>query len=136
MKVKRIKFKNDAKMPERAHYNDAGLDCFASESAVIEPHCRKRIKLGFGLELPDGYAAFLLPRSSMNAKGIRCEIGTIDSGYRGEIQAVIVNDTCDAIAIMKDDKIAQLVVMPVTYIDLFDNLENNRNENGFGSTDK
>lgn len=136
MKVKVIKFEEDAKMPERAHYNDAGLDCFASESVVIEAHYRKRVKLGFGLELPDGYAAFVLPRSSMNAKGIRCEIGTIDSGYRGEIQAVIVNDTCKAIAVMKDDKIAQLVVMPITYIDLVDNVVNDRNENGFGSTGK
>lgn len=136
MKVKQIKFEDDAKMPERAHYNDAGIDCFASESVVIEPHYRKRVKLGFGLELPDGYVAFLLPRSSMNAKGIRCEVGTIDAGYRGEIQAVIVNDTSDAIAIMKDDKIAQLVVMPITYVDLVDNLNNDRNTNGFGSTGK
>ena len=60
MKVKVIKFEEDAKMPERAHYNDAGLDCFASESIVIEPHYRKRIRLGFGLELPDPwfFAAF------------------------------------------------------------------------------
>lgn len=135
MKVRLIEF-NDNKMPERAHYNDAGLDCFAAESKILQRHERARVKLGFGIELPDGYVAFLLPRSSLNAKGVRVEIGTIDSGYRGEIQAVVANETDDVININVNDKIAQLVVMPVTYVELAKDLHNDRGEDGFGSTGK
>ena len=135
MKVKMIDF--GGKTPERAHYNDAGLDCFANESTSLQLHERARIKLGFGLELPDGYVAFLLPRSSLSAKGIVVEIGTIDAGYRGEIQAVVVNDANGFVEIEKGTKIAQLVVMPVTYIDLLtESFGDNRNDNGFGSTGK
>ena len=136
MKVKLIQFSTIMKMPERAHYNDAGLDCFSTTSATLLPGARARIPLGFGLELPDGYVAFLLPRSSLNAKGIRVEVGTIDSGYRGEIQAVVVNDTNAVYDIHENDKIAQLVCMPVTYIEPIIEIKNDRNENGFGSTGK
>ena len=136
MKVKVIKFEEDAKMPERAHYNDAGLDCFASESIVIEAHYRKRIKLGFGLELPDGYAAFVLPRSSMNAKGIITQIGTIDSGYRGEIKAVLINTGKTSRTIFKGDKICQIIIEPVILADFVEELQNDRGDGGFGSTGK
>lgn len=140
MKIKMIDFvKNSAEhglKPTRAHYNDAGLDCYSTEDVILQPGQRQRIKLGFGIELPDGYVALLLPRSSMNAKGIRCEVGVIDSGYRGEIQAVIVNDTEEEIQIKKNDKISQLLVLPIVYADLAKELINDRNENGFGSTGK
>lgn len=132
MKAKMIDF--GGKMPERAHYNDAGLDCFATTQKTIEPGFRAKVPLGFGLALPDGYVAFLLPRSSLNAKGVRVEIGTIDAGYRGEIQAVVVNDTNESITIEKGMKIAQLVCMPITYIDLVKDLDNDRGSGGFGST--
>lgn len=132
MKVKMIDF--GGKAPERAHYNDAGLDCFANETINMRLYQRIKVKLGFGLELPDGYVAFLLPRSSLNAKGVRVEIGTIDAGYRGEIQAVVVNDTNELFTIEKGMKLAQLVVMPVTYVDLVKDLNNDRGNEGFGST--
>ena len=134
MKVKMIDFYG--KMPERAHYNDAGLDCFAARQTIIAPDCRAKVPLGFGLELPDGYVAFLLPRSSLNARGVRVEIGTIDAGYIGEIQAVVHNATPARLIIDLDMKIAQLVVMPVTYVELVKDLVNDRKENGFGSSGK
>lgn len=137
MKVRLITFNDKVKMPERAHYNDAGLDCFAAESKTLQPGERARMPLGFGLELPDGYVAFLLPRSSLNAKGVRVEIGTIDAGYRGEIQAVVVNDTNECISIEKGMKIAQLVCMPVTYIEPMLEIDDDiRGKNGFGSSGK
>lgn len=122
--------------PTRAHYNDAGLDCFANESKSIAPGDRARIRLGFGLELPDGYVALLLPRSSLNANGVRVEVGTIDSGYRGEVQAVVVNDTKEFIVINQDMKVAQLVVMPIAYVELVDELGEDRATGGFGSSGK
>lgn len=134
MKVKMIDF--GGKTPERAHYNDAGLDCFATRQMTIDPGFRVKVPLGFGLELPDGYVAFLLPRSSLNSRGVRVEIGTIDSGYRGEIQAVVHNAMAVPFMIEPDMKIAQLVVMPVTYVDLVNDLCNDRGAGGFGSSGK
>ena len=135
MKVKLIRFSN-TKMPERAHYNDAGLDCFTTEFVKLMPDERKKVKLGFGIELPDGYVALLLPRSSLNAAGIRVEIGTIDAGYRGEIQAVVVNDSRNIVMMQPEYKIAQLVVLPIVYAELVDELGENRDDKGFGSTGK
>lgn len=135
MKVKLIRF-SDNKMPERAHYNDAGLDCFAAEEVTLQIGERAKVKLGFGLELPDGYVGLLLPRSSLNALGIRVEVGTIDAGYRGEIQAVLVNNSKVAFKTNINAKIAQLVVLPIAYVDLVDDLSNDRGQKGFGSTGK
>lgn len=132
MKVQYIDF--GGKIPERAHYNDAGLDCFSNESFVIAAHSIAKVKLGFGIALPDGFVAFLAPRSSMNAKGIICELGTIDAGYRGEISAVISNETNDNLLIGYGLKIAQLVVLPCIYVELAKSLANDRGEGGFGST--
>lgn len=135
MKVKIIDF--GGIKPLRAHYNDAGLDCFSNENDFdLTPGSRTIAKLGFGLCLPDGYVALLLPRSSMNAKGLQVEVGTIDSGYRGEVKAVIANESSSAVKIKKGMKIAQLVIMPIAYIDLVDSLDDERKENGFGSTGK
>lgn len=92
------------------------------------------INLGFGLEVPDGYMATIRPRSSMNAKGILTQIGTIDSGYRGEIKAILVNLTGEPILIMKGDKICQLVIEPVVLADLVEDLGEERGTGGFGST--
>ena len=101
------------KIPSRAHYNDAGADVYTQTDVSIEPHTTIPIPLGFGLELPDGYAAFVFPRSGMCKKGIICELPPIDSGYRGEIHAIISNLSDKAITIEKGVCVGQLVIMPV-----------------------
>ena len=145
MKIKLIKFKDDLIAPIRAHYNDAGIDCYAQENITIKSNYSKigtkrtpirLIPLGFGLEVPDGYMATIRPRSSMNAKGILTQIGTIDSGYRGEIKAILINLTKKDLVIHKGDRICQLVIEPVVLADLVEELDNNRGEGGFGSTGK
>lgn len=88
MKIRLIKFRDDLIHPFRAHYNDAGIDCYALEDIELFPmnlgayttydNATKVIPLGFGLVVPDGYMATIRPRSSMNAKGILTQIGTID----------------------------------------------------------
>ena len=113
MKIKLIKFKEDLIKPTRAHYNDAGIDCYAQEDIVLGVNCGVnivKIPLGFGLVIPDGYMATIRPRSSMNARGVLTQIGTIDSGYRGEIKAVLINLTDTAIEIKKGEKICQIVI--------------------------
>ena len=161
MKIKLIKFKQDLISPSRAHYNDAGIDCYAQEDVALPgmslfvtqtpantkvtiPSDDKEfvpaaiptmVSLGFGLEVPDGYMATIRPRSSMNAKGIITQIGTIDSGYRGEIKAIFMNLSPNDLTFKKGDKICQIVIEPVILADFEENLVNDRGTGGFGSTD-
>ena len=151
MKIKLIKFRDDLIKPTRAHYNDAGIDCYAQEDITLKALCGYEsvlrlsvsvasiptlIPLGFGLEVPDGYMATIRPRSSMNLKGVLSQIGTIDSGYRGEIKAVLINLTDKDIEIKKGEKICQIVIEPVILADFEEELVNDRGEGGFGSTGK
>lgn len=133
MKIKLIDF--GGKAPKREHYNDAGADVFASVSHVIPPHSIAKVPLGFGIELPTGFAAFVVPRSGMSAnKGITAELVPIDSGYRGEIHAILYNATDSPYVVSHGDKIAQLVIVPVilasfTYLE-----QEERGTNAFGSS--
>lgn len=140
MKVKLIDMHQTAewKMPSRAHYNDAGLDCYCDEDCMLLPGHRRKIRLGFGLEIPDGYVVLLLPRSGLSARGMDVKIGTIDSGYRGEICAVIENGSTDSVMnVDAGSKICQLVIFPIQQIEPYtDDVLNQRGVNGFGSTDE
>lgn len=130
------------KKPERAHYNDAGADVFISENVTISPGSTKKVPLGFGLELPDGFAAYIVPRSGMSSKGLTTELAPIDSGYTGEIHAIItLNNNNDfkknndeSVTFKKGTKIAQLVIHPVVLCTFEKELGNERGERGFGST--
>lgn len=85
MKLKFHKFLEDAKLPTRAHEDDAGLDMYAAESKTITPKdCT--VRLGVGVDIPRGYVGLLLPRSSMNKRGVATLLGVIDSGYTGEVK--------------------------------------------------
>ena len=75
--------------PVRIHGNDAGADVYMPYDCILQPGEVAKIPLGFGLELPDGCAGYVFPRSSMAAKGLTCELPPVDSGYRGEIHAII-----------------------------------------------
>ena len=139
MKIKLIKFNDNLITPTRAHYDDAGLDCYALEDIELPAFNEDRstiINLGFGVEIPNGYVGTIRPRSSFNAKGIITQIGTIDSGYRGEIKAVLINLTNQNYLIKKGSKICQLVIEPVVIADLVEELGEERKDNGFGSTDR
>lgn len=143
MKIKLIKFRDDLIKPTRAHYNDAGIDCYAQKDFCLQSFSDishrvgiSMVELGFGLEIPDGYMATIRPRSSMNAKGIITQIGTIDSGYRGEIKAIFLNPTHSNYWFKKGDKICQIVIEPVILADFVEELVNDRGEGGFGSTGK
>lgn len=136
MKIKIIDYGYE-KLPTRAHYNDAGADvyvCLNSGSIIIHPHETISIPLGFGLEVPDGYMACVFPRSGLASKGIVCELPPIDSGYRGEIHAIVHNGSDDSILIRNGERIGQLVVMPIVVAEFVTELGDQRGSNGFGST--
>lgn len=137
MKIKVIDF-GFQKLPYRAHENDAGADvhvCMHDYTAIeIAAHQSMRVPLGMGLILPDGFAAYVLPRSGLVSKGITCEVPPIDSGYRGEIHAIVTNCTDKPFMITNGDRIGQLVIMPVIIAEYITDDIKQRGDNGFGST--
>lgn len=135
MKVKIISFGAPIEhMPFRAHDNDAGADVFSSITQTIFPGQVLKIPLGFGLSLPDGYAGYVFPRSSLSTRGIVCELPPIDSSYRGEIHAIISNVSNDAYAINEGDRIGQLVITPIVIADFSLDTPSSRETGAFGST--
>lgn len=128
-------------MPAYAYVGDAGLDLRAAEAATLKPFERKLVSCGIALAIPQGYAGFVLPRSGLAAKhgiSIVNAPGLIDSNYRGEIKAILVNlDAHDDFEIAHGDRIAQLVIMEVPPVQLqeVDELsETERGTGGFGSS--
>ena len=106
MKIKIIDFGlPENHRPLRSHANDAGADVYMPFDCTLEPGGIAKIPLGFGLEVPDGYAAYVFPRSSLAAKGVVCELPPVDSGYRGEIHAIVSNVGNEARTLPKDSKI-------------------------------
>ena len=88
MKIKLIDFGvPEHQRPYRPHGNDAGADVYLPYDCTLQPGEIAKIPLGFGLEIPDGYAGYIFPRTSMAVKGLVCELPPVDSGYRGEIHA-------------------------------------------------
>lgn len=138
MKVKIIDYGYE-KLPYRAHDNDAGADVHVClhdgvSSIMLGPQQTAKIPLGIGLCLPDGYAAFVFPRSGLSSKGITCELPPIDSGYRGEIHAIVTNCSSSAYKISNGDRIGQLVIMPVVIADFVTETGEERGTGAFGST--
>ena len=85
----------------------------------------------FGLEIPDGYAGYIFPRTSMAVKGLVCELPPVDSGYRGEIHAIISNVSNQAQSHFKGARIGQLVITPIVIADFVTDLGTERGTGSF-----
>ena len=137
MKIKLIDFGvPEEQRPYRPHGNDAGADVYMPYDCTLQPGEIAKIPLGFGIEVPDGYAGYVFPRSSMAAKGLVCELPPVDSGYRGEIQANLSNESSQPSHIPKGARIGQLVITPVVIADFVTELGEQRGTGAFGSTGK
>lgn len=140
MKLKIKKIHPDAKIPHYAHAGDAGFDLFVPESVTLEAQERKSIPLGLAVEIPDGYAGLLLDKSGLSHKhGLKSFGGVIDSGYRGEIHAGIMNLGDKPYTLEKGHKIIQMLIMPVQFVDIEETDElssSERGEGAFGSSGK
>ncbi len=135
MKIRLIDFGVPEKhRPKRAHDNDAGADVFMPYDCTIPPGHVETVPLGFGIEVPDGIAGYVYPRSSMAAKGLVCELPPIDSGYRGEIHAIISNVGNVTRTITEGTRIGQLLLSPVIIADFVMDLGEQRGTGSFGST--
>lgn len=132
MKIKLIDFGGTA--PRRAHENDAGADVFSPRDFTIYPGQVHKIPLGFGIALPDGLAGYIFPRSSLSARGIVCELPPIDSGYCGEVHAIISNAGNNSYDIKAGDRIGQLVILPLVIPEFTYEDFNERGDHAFGST--
>lgn len=128
-------------VPAYAHPGDAGADLRSAEALVIEPGQRATVGTGTAIALPEGFAAFVVPRSGLAARhGITIvnAPGTVDAGYRGEIKVTLLNtDQAEPFAIEVGDRIAQLIVWPVeraNFVPVESLPGSHRGERGFGST--
>lgn len=110
----------DVPLPAYAHPGDAGCDLVTTEDADVAPGERVVLRTGIALALPEGYAAFVHPRSGLAARhgvGIVNSPGTVDAGYRGELQVVVINhDPREVLRLRRLDRVAQLVVQRVEHV--------------------
>ena len=137
IKIKKIA---GVKTPHYVHKGDSGVDLYAAEDYMLKPMERKLISTGIKIEIPHGYEAQVRPKSGLAVEhGISHanSIGTIDSGYRGEIKVPLINFGDKPYKIEKGKKIAQMVFAKVeeAVFEEVDELSATaRNEGGFGST--
>ena len=127
--------------PTYAHPGDAGADLRCREDVELGPGERRLVGTGVAVAVPDGYAAFVHPRSGLAARhGVTIvnAPGTVDAGYRGEIQVCLVNtDRQQPVRIARGDRIAQLVIQPVSqavFTRVTELPDSVRGIDGFGST--
>ena len=131
------KVKEGARLPTRAHPDDAGLDLYALESVLLGPGEGKLVPTGIAVEVPPGHVGLLADRSSLARRGLKTAGGVIDSGYRGELGVVLWNLSGKALELARGERIAQLLIVPIAAPDPREAevlSATARGEGGFGST--
>lgn len=143
LKIKKVR--DDAKVPNRATTGSAGLDLCAciDEPITLEDGATALIPTGIAIALPSAeYGAFVFPRSGIAVKhgiGLLNSVGVIDSDYRGEIMVGVINQISTPYTIQPGERVAQMVIMPVSMMpieEVSDLDETERGAGGFGSTGK
>ena len=131
----------DLDPPSYARPGDAGADLRSAEEFVLAPGERRVVGTGLAIALPEGFAAFVHPRSGLAARfgiGIVNAPGTIDAGYRGEIKVCLINhDTSRQVRFFRGDRIAQLVIQQVSraaFVPVTELPTTTRGSGGYGST--
>jgi dUTP pyrophosphatase len=131
----------DVPLPAYAKPDDAGCDLVTTVDVALAPGERVLVPTGIAIELPPGYAGFVLPRSGLAARhglGMVNAPGTIDAGYRGEIKLSLVNhDLRETLHLKRLDRVAQLVVQRVAHVawrEVDELSESERGDGGHGST--
>ncbi len=141
LEVPFLKLDERAVVPEIAYDGDAGIDLRSLVNITLAPFERALVPTGLAVAIPSGYAGFVLPRSGSAIKqglSLVNAPGLIDSGYRGELQCIVINlDANNPIDIHAGDRIAQLVVMKVEQVSALEVEEldsTTRGDGGFGSS--
>jgi dUTP diphosphatase len=141
MRLRFARLADGARAPERVHDDDAGFDLHAAEAATLAPGERASVGTGIAVEIPEGHAGLVVPRSGLAARhgiGVVNAPGVIDAGYRGEVRVLLLNsDREEPFEVRPGDRIAQLLVVAVAAPEL-EELEalgeTLRGAGGFGST--
>lgn len=130
-----------ATLPTRAHPGDAGLDLYANEAAHLGPGERWSVGTGIAVEIPEGHAGLVLPRSGLAREhGIALvnSPGLIDSGYRGELRVLLLNtDPAEVFRLSPGDRIGQLLITPIATpepVEVTELAGSARGDGGFGSS--
>ena len=140
VQLKRLPHGEGLALPAYATQGAAGMDVLAAEDATIAPGQRHAVATGLSVAIPAGYEIQVRPRSGLALKhGITVPNtpGTIDSDYRGELKVILINHGAEDFAIARGDRVAQLVLAPVTQAtwDEVNKLDDTaRGAGGFGST--
>ena len=140
VRIKRMPHGEGLALPAYATRGAAGMDVLAAEDVTLAPGARHAVATGFAVAIPPGYEIQVRPRSGLALKhgiSVPNTPGTIDSDYRGELKVILSNHGAEAFAIARGDRIAQLVLAPVTQAawDEVAQLDDTaRGAGGFGST--
>ncbi len=140
LRIQRLPHGADLPLPSYATTGSAGMDLRSAESLTLKPGARALVATGIAIALPDTHEAQVRPRSGLAVKhGVTVlnSPGTIDADYRGEIKVPLINHGTDDFVIARGDRIAQMVVAPVTTVELVDVEtldETERGAGGFGSS--
>ncbi len=138
--VKRLAGNDDLPLPAYATAGAAGMDVVAAEDIDLVPGARHAVATGLAMAIPDGFEIQVRPRSGLALKhgvSVPNTPGTIDSDYRGELKVILINHGTETFAIRRGDRVAQLVIAPVTratWLEVPSLGETARGEGGFGST--
>ncbi|MBC2666933.1 dUTP diphosphatase [Novosphingobium flavum] len=138
--VKRLPHGEGLPLPAYATHGAAGMDVVSAEDVTIAPGARHAVASGLSVAIPHGYEIQVRPRSGLALKhGITVPNtpGTIDSDYRGELKVILINHGSEPFAILRGDRVAQLVLAPVTrgsWVEVAELDETARGDGGFGST--
>src|SRR3954471_19645514 len=137
MKIRKLT--PDAKIPRPQTNGAIGLDLYANQKVVIPTKTREVVPTGIAAEIPRGHYLRVAPRSGLSKKGLDIGAGVIDPDYRGEIEALVINNSANDVTIEKHDRIAQAILEKamVPIIEETEELGNTeRGKGGFGSTNE
>ena len=138
--IKRLPHGEGLALPVYATHGAAGMDVLAAEAVTLAPGARHAVATGFSVAIPEGYEIQVRPRSGLALKhgiSVPNTPGTIDSDYRGELKVILINLGAEPFAIARGDRIAQLVLAPVTgasWEEVAELDDTVRGAGGFGST--
>lgn len=140
VRIRRLPHGAGLTLPAYATDGAAGMDVLAAEEVTLAPGARHAVATGLALAIPPGYEIQVRPRSGLALKqgiSVPNTPGTIDSDYRGELKVILINHGAEPFAIHRGDRVAQLVLAPVTraaWDEVTELDETERGSGGFGST--
>ncbi|MCP3996470.1 MAG: dUTP diphosphatase [bacterium] len=140
MKIPFLRLDPELLAPKIAHPGDAGIDLRARISTVLAPGEWAMVPTGIAVAIPEGHAGLVAPRSGLAARHAISVVngpGVVDTGYRGEINVILINHGSETVSLQRNDRVAQLVVVPIAAVELaeVESLpESQRGTGGFGST--